>query len=149
VLDLATFRRGFFDQAAVVKAVTAAKRKAFSKGGAYVRQRARSSIRRRKKSSPPGQPPSAHSGEIKLIYFAWDANAESVVIGPVLFRAARGPRHGARLLERGGEATYQDAKGRPRRVRYRGNPFMAPALAAEAPRVAQLFKGSVTARAGG
>lgn len=147
--DFATLRAGFFDQAAVVKAVSVAKRKAFSKAGAFVRTRARSSIRRRKKSSPPGQPPSAHSGEIKLIFFAWDAKAESVVVGPVLYRSARGPRLGAKLLERGGEAAVPTAEGRLRRVFYRGNPFMAPALKAEAPKFAGLFKGSVGGSLGG
>lgn len=136
-------RSGFFDQAKVVAAVGKAKRKAFSKAGAFVRQRAKTSIKKKKGSAPPGRPPHAHAGQIKLIFFAWDARAEGVVVGPALFDARRGPKQGARLLEHGGEAQYQDGKGRPRRVRYRGNPFMQPALEAELPKFAGLFKGSL------
>jgi hypothetical protein len=141
--NFAAIRNGFFDQAKVVAAVDKAKRKGFSKAGAYVRQRARQSIRRKKGSAPSGGPPHAHSGQIKLIYFAWDQRTESVVVGPVLFAARRGPAQGAKLLEHGGEAQYQDGKGRPRRVRYRGNPFMRPAMMAELPKFAGLFKGSI------
>lgn len=145
-LSIETLRRGFFDQSKVVRAVSLAKRKAFGKAGAYVRQRDRSSIRRKKGSAPPGQPPHAHApgnSGIKLIFFAWDQRSESVVVGAVKFDGAKGPKDGARLTELGGEAQARDGKGRPRRVRYRPHPHTGPALKAEAPKFAGLFKGSL------
>lgn len=126
----------FFDTKAVRDAVDAGTRKALSKFGAFVRQRARSSIRTRKKSSPPGQPPSSHEGSLKrLIFFAYDAEKKTVVIGPVPFRTGAAPA----LLEYGGAVPRKS--GRPKR--YRGNPFMAPAAAAEVPKFADLLRGMV------
>lgn len=140
--DFATLRKSFFDAAAVSGAVSAAKRKQFPKAGAFVRQRARTSIRRKKGVSQPGQPPHAHSGQIKLIFFAYDARTEGVVVGPIIFTARRGPKMGAKLLEHGGEATVQETRG-PRRLLFRARPFMLPALRAEMPKFAGLFKGSL------
>lgn len=129
-------RAAFFDQAAVRTALDAGTRKALSKFGAFVRQRARSSIRTRKKSSPPGQPPSSHEGSLKrLIFFAYDASAKTVVIGPVPFRAGEAPS----LLEHGGTAVKKS--GRPRR--YRGNPFVLPAARAELPKFPDLLRDMV------
>lgn len=143
--DFAAVRKGFFTSPGVVAQLGTQKRKAFSKAGAFIRTRARQSIRRKKGSAPPGRPPHAHAAGnsgIKLIFFAWDAAAESVVVGPVRFDSAKGPKGGAALLEKGGEATARDGKGRPRKYRYRGNPFMAPAVAAELPKFAGLFRSS-------
>ncbi|MBN9521081.1 hypothetical protein J0H58_21610 [bacterium] len=135
-------RQGFFTNPDVAKGITAQKKRAFSKAGAFIRQRARTSIRRRKKSSPPGQPPSAHHPTgLKLIFFAWSEADETVVVGSVQFKGARGPKLGAKLLEHGGDATVQGKRG-PRRLTYRGNPFMKPAALAELPKFAGLFKSS-------
>jgi hypothetical protein len=140
--DFAALRSSFFDRSAVTDAVSAAKKKGLSKAGAFVRQRARTSIRRRKKSAEPGKPPSAHGGQIKLIFFAWDAAAETVVVGPAIFAAARGPKRGMTLLETGGQAQIKDGKGRPKRVRYAGNPFMGPAVRAELPKFPGVMAGA-------
>lgn len=80
----ANYAKGFFfDAPLVVKAVDAATRGVLSKFGAYVRRRAKSSIRQRKAASQPGQPPSSHSGILRLfLYFAYDPGPRSVVIGP-------------------------------------------------------------------
>lgn len=127
----AAVRESFFDSEAVAKKVEAGKRRVFSRMGAFVRTRARSSIRRRRKSSPPGQPPSAHSGEIKLIFFAWDDATQSVVAGPVPFRGKSGLAGGVvpRVLEFGGDVA---AGGTVKH--YAGNPFMRPALEHERPK---------------
>jgi hypothetical protein len=123
----AAVRESFFDSEAVAAKLAAGKRRAFSRMGAFVRTRARQSIRRRRKSSPPGQPPSAHSGEIKLIFFAWDDASQSVVAGPIPFRGKSGQAGGVvpRVLEFGG-----DVGGK----HYAGNPFMRPALEHERPK---------------
>lgn len=85
-------QKWFFDREAVKRYVGAKNQQAFSKAGAFVRTKAKSSIRRRKAVSAPGQPPSAHakSGEfrsLKSIWFAFDPKRGSVVVGPVGFNA--------------------------------------------------------------
>ena len=77
----------FFDKPGVVAMVERKERKALSRVGAFIRRRARSSIRRRKKVSQPGDPPSAHSrsatATLKNIQFYYDKDAKSVIVGPV------------------------------------------------------------------
>lgn len=141
--DWAAFRVGFLDTAKVQKAVDAGKRRVLSRLGAFVRTRARSSIRKRKKPSPPGQPPSSHAGQLRLIFFAWDDSAKSLVVGPIAFQP-RGEEAGLvpRLMEQGGETTRRGRRG-TRRLHYPARPFMAPALAAEAPKFASQLKNLV------
>lgn len=83
-------KKSFFDRPKILDALGKRGRetiRALSKAGAWIRQRARSSIRRRKRVSSPGSPPSAHSRDpnvtLKKILFAYDAAAGSVVVGPV------------------------------------------------------------------
>jgi hypothetical protein len=79
-------REAFFDRPKVIKSLKAAKRKVLSKAGAFVRKRARSSMRRRKSASAPGSPPSAHSPNthsLKTILFAYQPQSESTIVGPV------------------------------------------------------------------
>lgn len=133
--EFRALQAAFFDKAGVIDAVDAGTRSAFSKYGAYVRTRAKSSIRKRKTSAPPGSPPSSHAGDLKrLIFFAYDANTKSVVVGPVAFRKGEAPR----LLEHGGTATR---RGKP--AHYRGNPTMLPAAKAEMPKFPDLIRGMV------
>lgn len=168
---VARFRLDFFDSERVLAAVEKAERRVLSKFGAYVRTRARSSIRKRKATSKPGQPPSSHEGSLRrLLFFAYDASARSVVVGPVPFRRGEAPE----LLETGGTVTRRRRVPRPggrkaspaqkaayRRLvvagrvvpkpaeyeayaaTYRPRPFMAPAAAAERPRFAPLWKDAV------
>ena len=76
-------KRMFFDRQAVISKVDAATRRVLSRFGAFVRRSAKSSIRKRKKAAPPGQPPSSHTGLLKkFIFFGYDADRRSVVIGP-------------------------------------------------------------------
>lgn len=91
----------FFDSKAVQSAVDRGTRKALSKFGAFVRTRAKSSIRKRKRVSLPGAPPSSHSGKLKkYVYFGYDARQKSVVVGPVAFSNSKAQS----LLEHGGSA---------------------------------------------
>lgn len=82
-----TVKNLFFDRAMVVREIGKINAAALSKAGAFVRRRARSSLRRRKKPSAPGSPPSVHSTDnvatLKNILFAYDRQRQSVVIGPV------------------------------------------------------------------
>jgi hypothetical protein len=118
---VANARKSFFDTGKVTTALDKATKKALSKFGAFVRQRAKSSIRSRKQISQPGQPPSNHAGHLKrLIFFQYSADEKTVVIGPVPFRRGIAPS----LLESGGVRISKN--GRP--LKYRQRPFMKPAF---------------------
>jgi hypothetical protein len=87
-LTLQQAKGSFFDRESVIKAEDAASRKTLSKFGAFVRRRAQTSIRPRRDVSQPGQPPSSHVGTLrKMIFFAYDKDRRSVVIGPTLLKA--------------------------------------------------------------
>ncbi len=138
-LDIKTVRTFFLDRAAVTSAVDAGKRRALAKAGAFVRRRARSSIRKRKAVSAPGQPPSSHSGELrKLLFFAYDPGTQSVVVGPARFRRGEAPP----LLEYGGTVVRRTETGAEAH-RYRARPFMGPALAAELPKISAQFRDQI------
>jgi len=133
-------KKGFFDRESVQRSVDAATRRVLSKFGAFVRQRAKTSIRSRKGTSPPGSPPYSHVGLLKkFILFAYDASRKSVVIGPTLIRAES---IAPRLLEYGGETTLETKFG-SKRARYRPRPFMGPAFVAEQSQLPSLWKNSV------
>lgn len=140
--DFAKIRATFFDSEAVQKKVAKARRRVLSKCGAFVRRRAKSSIRKRKKQSPPGQAPSSHAGQLKqFLFFAYDASTDSVVVGPVPFTGAAKQSKGApEALEHGGPVTRRNRKGETKHYLYRGNPFMKPALDAEMPKFVSQFR---------
>jgi hypothetical protein len=158
----------FFDRPRVLAMVAARKQRAMGRAGAFVRQRAKTSIRTRKKPSAPGRPPSSHTGILKrFIFFSYDAARQSVVVGPtktnqVFFDAAFRPVTGTGpgALEFGGAVTllewffagrWQRADLRSRRrlasrptrsrtVRMAARPYMRPAMLAELPKFAGLFR---------
>ena len=130
----------FFDQKKVIGAMNRAERRVLSKFGAFVRQGARSSIRKRKSVSAPGSPPSSHSGLLKRnIFFVYDRNRANVIIGPVLLGKGN---NAPELLEHGGVATRRKRKRRVRTT-YRPRPFMGPAFEREKPKLPQMWKDSV------
>jgi hypothetical protein len=126
----------FFDKAAVINAMDRKDRAALSKAGAFIRTRARSSMRRTKKSAPKGQPPRAHVGKLKeFLYFSYDPQTKSVVVGPAKFGDGTVPR----IQEEGGIAQLPNGK----RVRIDPHPYMGPALAAELPNLPGRWGGSI------
>jgi len=152
----------FFDRPSVINAIDRAKRRQLSKAGAFVRTTARRSIKpagkratnKRNKGnlrgrkdptiSQPGQPPRLHTKSarnLRLILFAWEPLRKSVVIGPLLFKSTDGVRI-PEVLEHGGKS-YVTTRGRKKPIRIRKRPFMAPALAKEAPKFPNLFANSV------
>jgi hypothetical protein len=160
--DFKNFRANFFRPELILAKADRARRRALSKAGAFVRQRAKTSIRkapmadaetgailrgRRKKGramrpaiSKPGDPPYSHEGSLKrLIFFAYDERRDSVVIGPAVFKNGEAPR----LLEHGGAARRRGADGNLRTVHYRPRPYMAPALRAELPKFRELLRGMI------
>lgn len=133
-------RGGFFDKKRVLSATTRAERQVLSRFGAFVRRRAKSSIRKRKAISNPGAPPSSHVGTYRrLIFFSYDPGRRSVVIGPTQNRVGSAV---PRLLEKGGDVTVKTKRGIAR-LRYRARPHMGPAFKAELPGVPQLWRNSV------
>jgi len=135
------FKDMFFDSKKVLSAVDRATRKVLSKFGAFVRTTARHSIRKRKAASKPGEPPSSHVGTLRrLIFFGYDVERRSVVIGPTPFRSeAEAPP----LLEYGGHAPRRDRKGKRVTATYRPRPFMGPAFEREQPKLPALWANSV------
>ncbi len=145
-MNAAQFRKTFFDRAGIEKQLDAGVKRALSRFGAFVRQRAKTSIRKAPKVdvatgliqrgrktkgaelvdavAPPGKPPFSHTGTLKkLIYFGYEPVEKSVVIGP----AVGGSRSGApEALEHG--------VGMPAR------PYMQPAFEAELQNVGGDFR---------
>lgn len=160
------FKLQFFDRLVIRDATDRAEKKVLSKFGAYVRRSAKSSIRQRKNISEPGQPPSSHKGTLKrLIFFSYDATAQSVVIGPTLFRGKDGSvpllleeggikhvpvgtwitiDHGVSRGKGGRFVSGKErvrADGRP--LKYRPRPYMGPALQKELPKLPDMWRNSV------
>ena len=130
----------FFDDAKVLRAIGRAKRRAMIRGGALVRQIARRSIRKRKKTSAPGRPPSSHAGDLRnKIFFGYDPDTASTVIGPVKYAAGEAPN----LLEFSGTVVRRLKSGRTRRLHYRARPCMAPALKVGTPKLPPMWRKSV------
>jgi hypothetical protein len=135
-------KRMFFDRQAVISKVDAATRRVLSRFGAFVRRSAKSSIRKRKKAAPPGQPPSSHTGLLKkFIFFGYDADRRSVVIGPTRLNQ-KGRGEAPPLLEYGGKTTLKRG-GKKRRVTYQARPYMGPAFEKEKPQLPAMWRGSV------
>lgn len=126
-------KQWFFDGEKVRKALDAGKRAALSKIGAFVRTRAKSITgKRSKQSAAAGAPPKRHAGQLHdLIYFAYDAQRQSVAIGPIPFGKGDAPD----VLEFGGteRIVVHTLGGKPRSVtaNYAARPFMGPSLRAE------------------
>lgn len=139
-LNFKAAKEGFFDRVKVLAAVDKATLSVLGKFGAFVRRRAKSSIRKRKKPAPPGQPPSSHVGLLKdLIYFSYDSSHKSVVIGPTL---SNRPTGAPENLEYGGDTELEESvwktrhghrvqEKKTRRATIKARPFMGPAFEAE------------------
>lgn len=133
----------FFDAPVVQRAMDKSTRQALSKGGAFIRQTAKTSIRKRKGVSKPGQAPHSHAGHLRrLLFFAYDLATASVVIGPARFRDGEAPN----LLEKGGTVVRKRSKarggGRVRMV-YRARPFMGPAMDKELPNLPKRWHNTI------
>lgn len=155
-----SIKSNFFDRAKVQRAVDKGRRKALSKAGAFVRQRAKTSIRKRKKISSPGSPPSSHVGLLrKFMWFAYDKPNDSVVVGPVRLNGTK-DNDAPHTLEFGGSKTLRKpavvrlgmrSSGKRTllrlaagtRMKYEPRPYMRPALEHEAPKFAKCFRGVV------
>ena len=143
----------FFDRKSVIDALNKAELSVLSKFGAFLRQTAKTSIRKSNKRndpSPAGSPPRSHDkrtpdgGRAKhllreMMFFGYDSQTKSAVVGPATINKATGAPS---YCEFGGKATRPKRGGGYVTVTYPKRSFMAPALAKEAPKFPQLFKGS-------
>ncbi|MEQ9616668.1 MAG: hypothetical protein RLN60_01395 [Phycisphaerales bacterium] len=139
----------FFDRPKVRRGVDRAKRRALSKAGAFIRQRARTSIRNRKGAASPGQPPRSHEGSLRrLILFGFDRASDSVVVGPASLNR---PGEAPNVLEFGGRTTITRRRSKKngrrvlesRRVRIAARPYMGPALKKELPNIPKAWANSI------
>ncbi|TVQ33878.1 MAG: hypothetical protein EA376_01200 [Phycisphaeraceae bacterium] len=139
----------FLDRPKVRRAVNRAKLRALSRAGAFIRQRARTSIRRRRGSSPPGSPPHSHEGSLRrLILFGYDRASDSVVVGPARLNK---PGEAPSVLEFGGRTRVERRRTRrgggrvieSKRVRIEARPYMGPALQKELPNIPKAWANSV------
>lgn len=130
----------FMDRPAVAQAVSRGAKRALSKGGAWVRQVARRSIRKRKRVSKPSAPPASHAGDYKRsIFFGYEPTRETVVIGP---RVDYGPAASnvPELLEFGGAAIdWRTGE----RVTYEDRPHMGPAMESSEGKIAEFWRDAV------
>lgn len=122
----------FFDSAEVLAAVDPATRKALSRSGAFVRRTARGLIRKRKAVSKPDTPPTDRGGALKrLLFFGYDRQTSSVVIGPALFAARKSPapKEPPTLALEAGGFVYRYRRDRLESSPLAPRPYMGPALA--------------------
>jgi hypothetical protein len=148
---LKSLKEGFFDTAQVQKEADRFARQTGSRFGAYARRRMKSSLKYSTKPSAPGRPPHVHqtrgftkkklsksgtgarqavSPLRELIFFAYDRDTKSTVVGPAKFGGRGGIAPG--LLEKGGAGTFKDSKtGEIKRGNWKKRPFVAPAGEAE------------------
>ena len=136
----------FFDRAEVMRATSKAERRVLSRFGAFVRRSARSSIRKRKGISQPGRPPSSHTGLLRrFIFFAYQVQDRSVIIGPVRLNQKVGDAPAA--LEHGGQSRVvrgSRRRGRTvRTIRVRPRPYMQPAFEKEKENLPQMWRDSI------
>lgn len=141
MITLKQAKQSFFTARPVRDALDRASRKILSRFGAFVRQRAKTSMRKatsRRRVSAPGQPPLAHTGLLRQhIYFGYDPVARSVIIGPV--RLGNLPGTAPKALEFGGVSLTADN----RRVYIRPRPYMAPALRQELDKLPPMWKNAL------
>lgn len=87
--------RVFFDRKAVESMMDRETRKAYIAFGGLTRTIAIRSMRKRKGPSKPGEPPHSHRGLLrKFLFFAYERDSKTVVIGPELLTVAAGYERG-------------------------------------------------------
>jgi hypothetical protein len=146
----------FFDRLRVIRAMDAKQRKVLARFGAYVRQTAKKSIKDAPREgkldangnpvprvSKPGSPPLSHVGTLRRhIYFSYDPNRRSVVIGPIIFGNGNS---GIALpaLEYGGKSKRKnDGKS----INVQARPFMGPAFRQEIQELPRIQEWAATSR---
>src|SRR5262245_37074274 len=140
-LTIEQAKEKFFDSQKIIDAERRATLRALSRFGAFVRQRAKSSIRPRRRASEPGEPPSSHVGRLRdNIFFVVEPDEQNVVIGPA--KINKPAPLILQALEHGGETLIMGRgrnKGRMVPAMIQPRPFMQPAFDEEYPKAAYLW----------
>ena len=138
-------KEGFFDWKKVQDSERAASLRALSKFGAFVRQRAKTSMRSRKGASEPGSPPSKHLGLIgDFLFFVVEPEAQNVLIGPA--KINKPVPMILEVLEHGGETLIMGRgkdKGKSVPAMIQPRPFMQPAFDIEIQKAPYLWENSL------
>jgi hypothetical protein len=156
-MDANALKKTFFDTAAVADKLPPAIRAALSKFGAYTRRAAKNSLKYGDKPSPPGRPPTVHRSKKftreqkskgkktlqasspyrEFIFFSYDAERKTVVIGPAL----GGSRSGVPdKIEHGGTSVVIRGDGRRETIHTAPRPTMGLAFEATLDSAAGNFK---------
>ena len=142
MIALVQLKQLFFDRPLVQKALDKGARKVLSRFGALVRQRARWSIRKRKRPSPPGQPPSSHTGLLRrYLFYAYEDARKSVIIGPAKLHAKKGSA--PEILEYGGTTLLEIEKDK-KKIQIAARPYMNPAFEKVKTQLPHLWRNSIT-----
>lgn len=164
MLVRAEVKKLFFDRAAVMKAISATQRRAFTRAGGFARKTAMRKIRpvgksrtivrqgltaaefakqvraeRYRLASKPGQPPKSRTGLLRRnIFFAFDP-PNGVVVGPARFPGGR--QMIPRVLEEGGTVRRRARGGRVT-TRIQARPYMAPTMREVQPKLREFIRGA-------
>lgn len=127
----AEVKKAFFDSIKVQKALDKKTRKILTRVGGRIRKFAQFSMKpggKGGKVAAPGEAPRTHKTKLlkRMLYFAYDFKAKTVVVGPVLLDRTKDlgiPR----LMEVGGSQTIQE-KTKTVVREYHPHPYMQPAF---------------------
>lgn len=130
-LDFKAAKGLFLDREVVSRDVDRTTAKALAKAGAWIRATARNSIRSVPASarftapaSRPGEPPRSRVGNLKrFLFFVYEPDSRSVVVGPARIARATGA---PATLEFGGTSGIAARRARARRVGERGEVEIVP-----------------------
>lgn len=147
-VTLQAVKASILESQKIMQSMHRAGERAFVRFGAFVRTRAKTSMKYSKNVSEPGNPPRAHSGLIRdFLFFAVESHASNVVIGPMLLNATRS-KTTLTALEHGGlSLIFQRAtRNRPassKPIMVEARPFMQPAFETELERAPYLWENSL------
>lgn len=130
------FKEGFFNSADVAKFIEPGVRRSLGKAGGYLRRVARNSLKYDEGKSAPGQPPKVHqffnrrktnrkTGQVtiqsvsplrELLFFAYDRESQTTIVGPARFPGAKAGNLVPRTLEKGGTVRKTITEPQPRRA---------------------------------
>jgi hypothetical protein len=134
-------KQNILDREKVMDATERASLRVLTRFGAFVRQRAKTSLRQRKSISDPGAPPSSHLGLIRdHILFVVEPATKNVIVGPLLLH--RGSPTALEALEHGGESLIM-RHGKPVSITIQPRPFMQPAFDTELEKAPELWENSL------
>ncbi len=155
-IKFTSIRQSVLEQEKVIDAMARATNRALNRFGAFVRQRAitsmlghktgkgfgmKSKVTNRGGSSPPGSPPTPHTGLlVKGIGFETESNT-NVIIGPGKLNGTKSDTALA-ALEHGG-LSLVSRFGKSEKVYIEARPFMQPAFDAEIDNAPYLWKNGI------